>query len=541
MNLKTSMYGLLYEEAKKYKNNRAMYFKGNSISYEDFMNRVDRLAAYLEDIGITKDDCVSVCMPNIPQTIYAIYAVNRIGAKLSIIHPLTPCAQLKGYLEHCDSKYLMILDISYKHFKELTKSYQVIVASIVDDLPFIKGVACGLTIKKERKEVKNANVLMFNKMNEYEPSKNEYSKEYQASSVYLHSSGTTGKPKTIELSNYAVNAVAHQSFYIMQTNTFEGTSMLTILPMFHGFGLTLNAHNVFIGGGTCSIMPKFNIKEVRSLLNKNLINYIVGVPSLFEALLKDKKFVNNPNIKNIIQTFVGGDFAHPTLQDRFNALLKKHGSNARLLEGYGLTETVTVNCVNRASDERKGSVGKPLLGYKMKIVDLETKKELGPNQDGEIIVTCDAIMNGYLKDEETTNQVLKKDENGVLWVYTGDLGYMDEDGYLYLKSRLKRVIKVSGVPVFPSEVEKVVSSLKEIDKACAVSMKDEEKGFMIKLYVTTKSDVVNKDELTDKIYKLCKEKLIRYALPKKIIYLDEMPLTPFNKIDYRSLEAREDD
>ena len=184
------------------------------------------------------------------------------------------------------------------------------------------------------------------------------------------------------------------------------------------------------------------------------MNYIVGVPSLFEALLKDKKFVNNPNIKNIIQTFVGGDFAHPTLQDRLNALLKKHGSNARLLEGYGLTETVTVNCVNRASDERKGSVGKPLLGYKMKIVDLETKKELGPNQDGEIIVTCDAIMNGYLKDEETTNQVLKKDENGVLWVYTGDLGYMDEDGYLYLKSRLKRVIKVSGVPVFPSEVEK---------------------------------------------------------------------------------------
>lgn len=540
MNLNNSMYGLLHEQSSKYLSNRALYFKGASVTYKQLMDRIDRLASYLEDIGVTSDDCVSVCMPNIPQTTYVIYAVNRIGAKLSIIHPLTPCEQLEQYLKHCDSKFLFILDISYRHFARLTDSYKVIVASIKDDLPSIKGLAYGFSIRKDTSLVKKANVLLLKDMYKYQPTKSEYVRKDKETSVYLHSSGTTGKPKTIALSDYAINVVAHKSYYIMERDSFVDTSILTVLPMFHGFGLTLNSHNMLISGGTCALMPKFNANEVNSLINKNLVNFIVGVPSLYEALLKNEKFVNNPNLKNIIQAFVGGDFAHPTLQERFNAVLIKHGSKARLLEGYGLTETVTVNCVNRASDERLGSVGKPLSGFEMKIVDLETRKILGSNQEGEIIVTCDAIMNGYLKDEETTNQVLQKDENGVTWVYTGDFGYLDEDGYLYLKSRLKRVVKVSGVPVFPSEIEKVVSSLSEVDKVCAVSMKDEQKGFVIKLYVTTKPDVNNKDELSDKIMGLCKAKLIRYALPKKIVYIDEMPLTPFNKIDYRALESRDD-
>ena len=224
-------------------------------------------------------------MPNIPQTTYIIYAVNRIGAKLSIIHPLTPCEQLEQYKTLI--KFLFILDISYRHFARLTDSYKVIVASIKDDLPSIKGLAYGL-VMKDTSLVKKANVLLLKDMYKYQPTKSEYVRKDKETSVYLHSSGTTGKPKTIALSDYAINVVAHKSYYIMERDSFVDTSILTVLPMFHGFGLTLNSHNMLISGGTCALMPKFNDNEVNSLINKNLVNFIVGVPSLYEALLKNE-------------------------------------------------------------------------------------------------------------------------------------------------------------------------------------------------------------------------------------------------------------
>jgi long-chain acyl-CoA synthetase len=324
----------------------------------------------------------------------------------------------------------------------------------------------------------------------------------------------------------------------METNSFVNTSMLTVLPMFHGFGLGLSAHNMLISGGSCTLIPRFNVKQTVKLIKKNRVNYIVGVPTLYEALLKNKQFTKLKELKYIKQTFVGGDFTTQSLKDRFNKVLKDNGSKARLLEGYGLTETVAVNCINRASDEKINSVGKPIQGYKVKIIDVNTNKQLKPNQAGEICVNCSTTMKGYLNDPQTTKQVLETDNEGHIWVHTGDFGYLDEDGYLYMKSRLKRIIKVSGVQVFPSEIENLVSSMEEIDKACAVGMEDEKKGCVIKLYVSLKENYQTSEELTTKIMKLCKENLIVYAIPKRIIYLDKMPLTNFNKIDYRSLEQQ---
>ncbi len=537
MDLQTSLYGLLKNSSIYYGDVNALYFMGKVITYKELINRVDRFASYLEAIGVTKDDCVSICMPNVPQTIYAIYATNRIGAKCSIIHPYTPSNQLEAYMNNTKSDYLIILDISYRHFTYNVKKHKTIIASIKDELTPIKSIVYGLSISKITKDIEYSNhVYKMSNLYNYPTCKEPYNMNFLDTAVYLHSSGTTGDAKTIELSSYAINGVAEKSFYIMETDSFVNTSMLTVLPMFHGFGLALCAHNMLISGGCCTLMPKFNVKQTIKLIKMNRVNYMVGVPTLYEALLKSKKFVKLKELKYIKQTFVGGDFTNVSLKQRFNEVLKQNGSKARLLEGYGLTETVAVNCINRASDEKIDSVGKPIEGYKVKVIDLNTKKEVPANIDGEICVCCDTMMNGYLNDKETTKHVLHLDEQGNKWVHTGDFGHVDEDGYVYLKSRIKRIIKVSGVQVFPSEIEKVVSSLEEIDKACAVSMEDEKKGSVIKLYVSLKNEYKASDELTNKILKHCKENLIIYAVPKKIIYLDKMPLTSYNKIDYRSLE-----
>lgn len=539
MNVNQSLYEVIASRANQNPNFIALQFMGKRISYSELLDNIDKTAYGLSQLGIKKGDVITLCMPNVFEVIYTFYAGVKLGAIGHMVHPLTPVKQLKTQMQETNSKLLMVVDTFYDNYHEMTKELNVplILVTPVDSFGFIKKVGYKIINKKRLANVLFDNlVIPYKKLVKQQGHVETISLDPHTSAVYLHSGGTSGTPKTIELSHYSINSLANQTEYILDEHHFENRHMLAVLPMFHGFGLCMGVHAMLVYGGVDTLMPKFNAKETINLIKKNQINYLIGVPTLFEALLNHQDFAG-PHLKNLKQAFVGGDYVSPTLKERFNKVMADNTSHAQLLEGYGLTEVVTVCAVNTIFEQKIGTVGKPLPGIDVKIVDLETREVLPKNTLGEIAVTGPTRMNGYLHDEVATSSTFKMIDEKI-YVLTGDYGLIDSEGYVVFKQRLKRIIKVSGMPVLPSEIETLVSSMMNISEVAAVGVKDQERGNMIKLFITVKpgSEVkMTDDEIKQKI----KAELSIYAVPKSIVYLDKMPKTIIGKIDTKVLESLE--
>lgn len=539
MNVNQSLYEVIASSANKNPNFIALQFMGKRISYFDLLQNIDKTAYGLSQLGIKKGDVITVCMPNVFEVIYAFYAGIKLGAICHMVHPLTPFKQLKTQMVETQSKLLMIVDTFYDNYHLMTKELNVplILVTPVDSFGLIKKVGYKVINKKRLASIRYDDLIIpFKKLIEKNGHIEMATIDPMSSAVYLHSGGTSGTPKTIELSHFSINSLASQTEYILDEHDFENRHMLAVLPMFHGFGLCMGVHAMLVYGGVDTLMPKFNAKETINLIKKNQINYLIGVPTLFEALLNTNDFAG-PHLKNLKQAFVGGDYVSPTLKERFNKVMADNNSHAQLLEGYGLTEVVTVCAVNTIFEQKLGTVGKPLPGINIKIVDLETKETLPINTLGEIAVSGPTRMNGYLHDELATSSTFKTIEDKI-YVLTGDYGKIDDEGYIIFKQRLKRIIKVSGMPVLPSEIETLVSAMPGISEVAAIGVKDQERGNMIKLFITLKPG--EEDKMTDdEIKQRIKAELSIYAVPKSIVYLDKMPKTIIGKIDTLVLEKLE--
>ncbi|MDD3126879.1 MAG: class I adenylate-forming enzyme family protein [Candidatus Izemoplasmatales bacterium] len=540
MNPRQSLYAAIMDSSKDNPKNKALLFMGKYITYQTLIKRIDQAAGGLKAIGIKKGDVVTICMPNIFACVYAFYACNKIGAICHMVHPLTPLKQMEGFLETTNSHYLFIIDTFYDNYSSLLVNQKllIVLCNPVDKMGLIKQIGYAII---NRKRLKNINfsdhVVPFKSLLASRNNVAEDAIPCQDDAVYLHSGGTSGKPKTIALSSFAINSLAMKTEYILDEKQFQDKTMLAVLPMFHGFGLCMGVHALLCFGGCDALMPKFNAYETIALLKKNRVNYIIGVPSLFENLLSKPEFAGN-HLGNLHQAFVGGDFVSPTLKMKFDDLMHKWKSKSQLLEGYGLTEVVTVCCVNTLKDHRNDSVGRPLPGFRIKIVDLETRNDVPIGESGEIAVAGDTRMNGYFHDQQATDNTFLSDPDGTIWVLTGDYGYMAADGHLHFKQRLKRIVKVSGIPIMPSEIEALVTSLPGVAEAAAIGIDDVDKGHMIKLFIKMKPDaekIIDADFIKLKI----KEELSIYAVPKTIEYLEEMPHTIVGKIDTIKLEAKE--
>ncbi|MFA7076236.1 MAG: class I adenylate-forming enzyme family protein [Candidatus Izemoplasmatales bacterium] len=533
MDSNISLYQAVLNTANKYPKNNALLFMGKYINYSDLMTKIDLVANGINDLGVKKRDVITMALPNVFEAIFAFYASNKLGIIAHMVHPTTPLMQMRKFMKTTNSKTLIILDTFFERYQELLDDdIKIVLVTPVDEFNLIKKVGYRvINRKKLNKIVYNNKVLKFSSLY----SKNEapvVTIDPKKTSTYLHSGGTSGEPKTIELSDYSINFLAEQASCIMNRLDFKDKHMLAVLPMFHGFGLCMGIHGLLSFGGVNTLMPKFNADEAIKLIKRNQVNYIIGVPSLFEALLKKPEFYD-PKIKNIDQAFVGGDYVAMDLKNRFDDAMIKYGSQARLLEGYGLTEVVTVCAVNTLENQNKKSVGKPLPNIEIKVVDLETKEFLENNKDGIIVVSGPTMMNGYLNDLEATKEATLV-VNNKSWILTGDLGYIDDDGYVHFKQRLKRIIKVSGIPVLPAEIENLLMSFDSISEVAAIGVSDEEKGNIVKLFIVW---VPGKQEIDDlKLKEIIKLNLGSYAVPKEIVKLDELPKTEIGKINVLKLE-----
>lgn len=543
---KGSMYEAVRESAitKKKMNSVAYKFQGKKTNYKHFLNKIEVLGKAYKSIGIDEGDMVTVCMPNTPQGVDTFYALNRIGAVPAMIHPLSAVGEIAFYINSTQSKAVLVVDLFYEKVLEALKQVKhpvkVVVAHIKDELPFPLNMLYPLTVKKKPAPLPkdNKNVIDWSdfisggkkvKLSDKFP-------KAEDTAVILFSGGTTGTSKGIQLTNLNMNALAAQ----VAANagfTMEGLRMFSVMPLFHGFGLGVGIHTALMASGTCIIIPQFTIKTYARDVKKYKPNVIVGVPTLYEALLRSEGF--DFDLSFLRGMFCGGDSLSVELKKKVDKFLKEHNATIQVREGYGTTECVTASCLTPYDTYREGSIGIPLSDTYYTIVNPNNDTELPYGEEGEICICGPTVMKGYLNNAEETASTLRRHEDGNLWLHTGDLGYMDEDGFVYYKQRMKRLIIVSGINVYPSQVENAIDAHPDVLLSCAVGIPDPYKMHVVKAFVVLRQGVEPSDKIKEEIIENCKKNVSRYGVPREIEFRTELPKTLVGKVAYRVLEEEE--
>lgn len=530
-----SIYQTILRSSGAFNKETALIYQHHKFTYAHLIRRVNQFAQALLDLGIKKDEVVTMCLPNIPDAIYLVYAVNQIGAIINILHPLLTPFQIEETMSITGSKILFCLDTSFQNVKVLEeKSIKVFACSPTHGLNFIESLVYKYKMRK-----KIGKIPLKARIDNFYFSKRtiEFDARYKSDAVYLNSGGTSGKAKIIALSSYAINSLSFAVPWIKGGQSVLGHGMFAVLPMFHGFGLGVGIHFMLSWGGFDVLMPKFNRDQTIKYIKKGQIQYMIGIPVLYEGLMSKRKF-KGKILQSLKIAFVGGDFVRSSLISKFNERMAEAKSECRLLEGYGLTETVCVCAVNTPLENKAGTSGRPIPGVEFKIVDPETLEDLGRDQEGEVLVSGDTLMNGYVfAEDKKANEKALIEIDGKRWLRTGDFCSLDSDGYIKFKQRLKNIIKVSGVPVFPSMIEDCISVFKFVYECAAIGIEDEKHGHIVKLFITLHREYRGTKE--DAI-KLLNDKIVRelgvYSKPKEIIFLERMPHTAVGKIDKKVLK-----
>lgn len=531
-----SIYKTILDSATKWPRQTALIYMGHKYRYDHLLKRVNQFAYSLQELGIKKDEIVTVCLPNIPDAIYLLYAINQIGAISNIVHPSYNYSQMEENVAKTGSKLLFCLDLSYQMFKPLTeKGVRVISCSPTNELTFIESMVYHHQNKKKigRIEFKESSKQFY-----FSKRETEYDNRHLSDAVLLNSGGTSGKAKIIGLSSFAMNALAHYGPWIIDVEDGKDVGMFAVLPMFHGFGLEMGVHTMLSFGAVSVLMPKFNRDQTIKYIKKNQVQIMIGIPIIYESLLTKKKF-SGKILRNLNIAFVGGDFVSTNLLKNFNQLMIENKSQCRLREGYGLTETVCVCAVNTHHYHKAATSGMALPNVQFKVIDPNTMKDVGFDKEGELCVAGETLMNGYrfADDPQANEKAFFTDKNGTRWLRTGDYVSLDEENYITFKQRLKRIIKVSGIPVFPSMVEDSASAYSFVYECAAIGVPDEKHGHIIKLFVVLHREYKGTQEDAKKAIE---DKIIRdlgiYAKPKEIVFIDRLPHTFVGKIDVNKLQ-----
>ena len=536
-----TMYQLLSETAQQYPNSIAYTFQGKKTSYTQFMARIDAAARGLTAMGIGKGDRVTICMPNSPQALDCFYALNRIGAIANMIHPLSAAQEIAFYLNFSKSKAILTLDQFYNKVASIMPQVEqkctIFVAKIADELPFPLNLLYPLTKGGKHPLPKTGYTLWKEMLTAGTDLMQLPADDGKADdcAVILYSGGTTGTSKGIMLSSRNFNALGLQTIAASGFGSVAGMKMLSVMPVFHGFGLGIGIHTALIGGATCILVPQFNVKTYAQILLKQKPNIIPGVPTLFEALLRSPD-LEGKDLSFLRGIFSGGDSLSPELKKKADAFLKAHNCAEQIREGYGTTECVTASCLTPKDYAREKSIGVPFPDTFYKIVTPGTKLEVQPGLEGEICVSGPTVMLGYMDNPEETANTLQTHADGRLWLHTGDLGYMDSDGFVYFRQRIKRMIITSGYNVYPSQLENIIDGHEKVLLSCCIGIPDDYRGQRIRAYVVPMPGIVPNEALKQEILEHCAHHIAKYALPRELIFRTELPKTLVGKVAYRVLE-----
>jgi long-chain acyl-CoA synthetase len=535
-----TMYEMVRDAAVEYPEAIAYDFMGTRSSYRGLLADIDRTADALASRGLKKGDAVTISLPNCPQAVILFYAVNKVGAIGNMIHPLSAPTEIAFYLKESKSVWAVTLDAFYSSFAKIVDNSCVttlLLTKIGDYLSPVKRAGFYLTsgrkIAKPPKEERR--ILWWRELlsKPADARVGETPLRPEECAVILYSGGTTGTPKGIMLSSLNFNALGLQ--IAAQGPLVPRDTILSILPVFHGFGLGVCVHAFLIKAGKCVLVPRFTAETVAKLVRSEQPQYMAGVPTLYEALLRDPT-MNRTSLACLKMVYAGGDKLPQSIKERFDLLIRARGGNSELLEGYGLTESVTACVATPKRNYRPGSIGIPISDMEAKVVTPGTTEEAQPGVDGELCIAGPTVMMGYLNSPEATAATLKRHADGRLWLHTGDVCSMDSDGFVYFKLRAKRIIKVSGVSVSPFKVEEILDAHPDVSMSCVIGIPDPYKMQALKAYVVLREGAQACPEKERELIDHCRTHLIKWSVPEKIEFRDSLPMTRIGKIAFSELE-----
>ena len=535
----------MYEAVKKtagiYPDRIAYDFMDYTATYRQFLEQIDGCADALVALGLKEGDRMTISMPTSSGS-HLLLCSQQDRGRGQHDSPLSTESEIEFYLEVSRSRFALTMDIFYDTFKKAadkTGLELLLIARIQDYLRPIKSI-----LYWAAKGRKAPRIPSSQKVKSWKDAvlRGRYPRAPQGKAgpddlaAILYSGGTTGTPKGIMLSNY--NFVSQGMMCAEWVGMDENISdILAMLPIFHGFGLGVCVNAALMNGGKSILVPLFEADMAADLIKKRP-NYIIGVPTLFEALNRNEKF-NRSDLSCLYACFSGADTLPRTVKERFEEIVQRQGGKVKLLEGYGLTEAVTAIMALPLGEYREGSIGIPFPNMLAKIVKRGTIEEADIGEEGEICVHGPAVMMGYLDQPEETADVLKTHEDGKIWLHTGDIGTMDGDGFFYFKLREKRMIKSSGMNVYPAQVEAQLYKHPEVLEACIIGVPDRDQIERVKGFVVLKDKARAGPEMEKELIDHCRKDLIKWSCPREIDFIDELPKTRVGKIAFKVLEEQE--
>lgn len=498
---------------------------------------VEKLAAFLSANGFKKGDVISVFLPTSAHAFITFYALNKLGIICNMIHPLLPPDAVQEMLDITKSKAIFVLDRAAGAYESVISKIFTIVCSTSD---YTSGPIKPYVVADD---AKNSNIPDCDTVHLYRdimagdyPAVETVKGLGKETMYYLAGGGTTGRSKIIKLSSYAFNYVAYACYIFdrdCKKHEYGNSYCLCVLPCFHAYGLGEGMHYFVCNAYSGIVMPKFDAQKANDYVSRYNVKEIFGVPNMFKKMIEADNF-DNPGVKNLDFISCGGDVVTKEFSEEFNARMKKNGADCPIYPGYGLTEVCALATANSKTHNKLGSVGLPVVDTEVRIVD-ENKNELPTGEIGEIIIHSECMMNGYLDDGYVKDDGIWYDENGVGWICTGDAGKLDEEGYLFISGRLKRVIIISGYNIYPLTIERKVLRLDYINEACAVQGYDEKGKVCVKLCVSLKDDTLDKEKVKEDILAYCGRHLDHFSVPRKIQFVNALPRTKMDKIDFMAL------
>ena len=538
-----SMVDMIIQSAEKWPDNVAYTYYGHKVTYKNFVKKIEKVARALKNYGVKEGDRVTICMPNTPEGITMVYAVNMVGTICNMVHPLSSEKELEYYIKVAESKYVLVFDAVFDKVYKLRDTAQlerIIVVRPSDGLGFLKQRMYKLLhVKKVRLPSNDGRVVLWE---DFIANSDFYQGNYHEErggedpAIIMYSGGTTGAPKAVLLSNLNINAESICDSAMIRQVT-PGATVLSILPLFHCFGLGVCIHTPLCRGMCCALIPAFSHKQFADIIKKNNPNFIVGVPTLFESLINTK--LKSDDLESVTAVICGDDALNQTLRNKINRYLEAHGSDAKIRVGYGLTEGSGAVCLSPENTFKDGIIGVPFPDMDFKIVQNDTFKALPAGQEGEICLSGPLVMMGYLGDEAETAQVLRLHDDGKIWLHTGDLGYIGDDGLVYFAQRLKRMIISSGYNIYPTHLESIINSHEAVLTSIVIGIDHPHKGQVPKAFIVLKPGYKAGKKIEREIRELLERNIPIYALPAAYEVRDKLPQTTVGKVAFKELEKEE--
>lgn len=537
-----SAFEYVCQRSKNHLNDTALEYYGRKFTYADLIVNVKKTAAALRGAGVKKGDIITVVSIMTPEIIALFYAADMMGATLNLVDPRYSVEGIREYIEEVDSHLLVCLNVVYERCRQAAKRTnveKVIVLSPADSLPPLMAVGYKLTTPDKNKYA--SNVIRWKQFIKGGEGQSTAAEPYDPdhACVVVHTGGTTGSPKGVMLTDDCFNGIALQ-FQAYPKLFHRGQKLMNIMPPFIAYGFACGIHLPLVLGFTVIIIPNLDPAKLGSLVLKHKPEHMFGVPTHYQQLAADPK-LRDKDLSFIINYAAGGDSLSRGAEQTVNDFLAAHGARYPIAKGYGMTEVSSAATVAAGLDNKPGSVGIPMVNTVVAAFEPGTDQELPIGQRGELCISGPCLMKGYYNKPEETAILLRRHPDGRVWAHTGDMGYLDEDGFVFLDSRIKRmIIRHDGFKVFPSMIENVVSRHPAVHQCSVVGCadKDHTQGRLPFVYIVLKSDTTaKKKQVIRELERMCAEELPEYVQPAAYKFISSMPMTPVGKVDYRQLEA----